>query len=309
MRVFVTGGTGFIGSYLVNELRGRGHEVLLLSRQYQSAPEKISGVTVLPGSLADIAGWAERVKKFQPRAAVHLAWEGLPDYSVKPSIRNLDYGLKLVTLLAEAGCESIIGTGSCWEYGRQTGELNEDMVPQPDNAFTAAKNALRQLGGEIAREHVRHFIWTRLFYVYGPGQRETSLIPHIIGSIKQGKRPDLKAPAAKNDFIYVEDVARAITAIVERQVGSGVYNIGSGISTSVGQIVDITCRKLDFTVEGSGQGKMPDGNMVDFWADISRIERATGWEPETGIEEGIEKTIEYYRTPKKSGINHKRLGI
>jgi nucleoside-diphosphate-sugar epimerase len=298
MRVFVTGGTGFIGRCVVNELRGRDHEVLLLSRRRQSAREKIRGVFVLPGDLAGIAGWADEVKKFQPQAAVHLAWEGLPDYSVSPSIKNLDYGLDLVTLLAEAGCGSIIGTGSCWEYGRQTGELNEEMVPQPNNAFTAAKDALRQLGGEIAREHGTNFIWTRLFYVYGPGQREASLIPHIIGSVKEGKNPALKAPAARNDFVYVEDVARAITAIIERQLASGVYNIGSGLATGVRRIVEIACRKLAFPCENGGPDAPPDSHAVDFWADIARIKRDTGWEPETGIEDGIAKTIEYYQTTK-----------
>jgi uncharacterized protein YbjT (DUF2867 family) len=71
MRVFVTGGTGFIGRCVVNELRGRDHEVLLLSRRRQSAREKMRGVSVLPGDLAGIAGWADEVKKFQPQAAVY----------------------------------------------------------------------------------------------------------------------------------------------------------------------------------------------------------------------------------------------
>ena len=139
-----------------------------------------------------------------------------------------------------------------------------------------------------------HFIWTRLFYVYGPGQRESSLLPYIISCVRQGKNPELKTPAARNDFIYVEDVARAISDIVKRPQTDGVYNIGSGSSTSVQQIVETVCDKFGFPYESGGLNSLTKSPVVDFWADISRIKSDTGWEPKTSIKEGIQKTIDYY---------------
>ena len=285
MRIFVTGGTGFIGRFVVRELQSQGHKLLLLSRQSRS----VSDADTILGGLSDIARWQKELKRLSPEAAIHLAWEGLPNYDVQTSLRNLNYGLNLITTLADIGCQSVICSGSCWEYGQQSGRLSEDTGLKPYNAFTAAKNSLHWLGREIARERGMRFIWTRLFYVYGPGQRETSLIPYIIDCARVGKKPEIKTPAARNDFIYVEDAARAFAAIVKKSQKDGVYNIGSGTATSVQEIVNIICGHFNFQ-DGCGS-LVSNSQSGDIWADISRITEETGWRPETGTKEGIDRTI------------------
>lgn len=294
MRIFITGGTGFVGSQVVRELQSEENALLLLSRQSTDTLAKMPNVDIVPGDLSDIEKWKDKVKRFKPQVAIHMAWESLPNYDSRTSIQNLNYGLNLITLLAESGCESVICTGSCWEYGQQTGRLSEDLIPQSTNAFTAAKNALHWLGREIAKEKSMHFIWTRLFYVYGPGQREQTLIPYIIRCVRQGKKPEIKTPGTRNDFVYVEDVARAISAIVKKHEKDGVYNVGSGSSTSVQDIVELVCDRFNFPDKCSTLSKPPGSSVVDFWADISRIKSETGWEPQIGIKEGIQKTIDYY---------------
>jgi len=292
MRIFVTGGTGFIGRHVVKVLKDRGDTLLVLSRQ------PMADVNFVPGDLSDIANWKGEAERFQPDAAIHLAWEGLPNYDARTSVRNLNYGLNLITMLAEIGCKSVICTGSCWEYGQQSGKVSEDTAVKPHNAFTAAKNALHWVGREIADEHGMNFTWTRLFYVYGSGQRKSSLIPYIIDSVKTGKKPELKTPLARNDFIYVEDVAGAISAIVKKLPEYAVYNIGSGSSTSVRQIVETVCDKFGFPYDSSEPNNLTGSPAVDFWADISRIKSDTSWQPEAGIKEGIQKTIESYLNSK-----------
>jgi len=294
MRIFVTGGTGFIGSHVVRELYSEGNTLLLLSRQTESALSKMPDVEVIQGDLSAADSWKNEVTRFKPQVAIHMAWESLPDYSARISIGNLNFGLKLITLLAESGCKSVICTGSCWEYGQQTGKLREDIALKPFNAFSAAKNALHLVGREIAREHDMHFIWTRIFYVYGPGQRGTSLIPHIIDCVRKGENPEIKTPSAKNDFVYVEDVARAISAIVRESQKDGVYNIGSGSSTSVQRVTEIIRKGFKFPEKCGWLINLTDGPDVDSWADISKIKKDIGWEPQIGIGEGIEKTINYH---------------
>ena len=296
MRAFITGGTGFIGSYVVKELQGEENTLLILSRQPKNAFASLglASTDMVQGDLSDIDKWKDEVGQFRPEAAIHLAWEGLPNYGAETSIRNLNYGLNLITMLAEIGCKSIICTGSCWEYGQQSGKLSEDASLKPLNAFSAAKNSLHWLGRQIAEEHDMRFIWTRLFYVYGPRQRETSLIPHVISCVRQGMRPEIKNPLTRNDFIYAGDAARAIAAIVKKPEKHGVYNIGAGSSTSVQEIVEIVCDKFGFPYESSGPNSLTNSSVVDFWADISRIKSDTGWEPQIDVKEGIQKTIDYY---------------
>ena len=176
MRIFITGGTGFIGKPLVKNLEQEGHELLLLFRQSDKEHRRDmpQNGNIVIGDLLKINDWKENVKNFQPEVTIHLAWEGIPDYGVKTSIKNLKYGLNLFEELASLGCKKIICTGSCWEYGQNQGKISEDSPVKSSNAFIAAKNALHWLGREIAKENNMQFIWTRLFYVYGPGQRKNS---------------------------------------------------------------------------------------------------------------------------------------
>ena len=297
MKIFITGGTGFIGKYLVKELQGTGNALSLLCRQ----PEKVSSLTaktnidVVKGDLSNIEGWRSEVERFSPDATVHLAWEGLPDYSAATSVRNLKYGLDLLVMLAETGCKTFIGTGSCWEYGQQSGKIAEDATLKPFNAFSAAKNTLHRMGREIAAEYKMNFIWTRLFYVYGPGQRDSSLIPHIINSYREGKKPEIKNLHTQNDFIFVGDVVSALAAILNQPRDYAVYNIGSGVATGVERILEITSNEMDYSYQSSGA----DSPVTGLYADISGINRDTDWRPETDISEGIRRTVYSYQNIAK----------
>jgi nucleoside-diphosphate-sugar epimerase len=257
MKIFITGPTGFIGKYVVEKLReDKNNELFLLSKD-----------------LADIENWKTEVKNFKPDAAIHLAWEGLPDYGAKNSIKNLNYGLNLMNFLAEINCKTVIMAGTCWE-----------VLPQPVNAMSAAKTALHWLGEEIAKEKNMNFIWARFFYVYGPGQREDSLIPFLIRCKKNGDKPKIKTPEAKKDFIYVGDVAEALSKIIKKGKKRAIYDIGSGKLTGVQEIAKIIFP--DFKIK-----KLKKDSAGSPLADISKIKKEIGWEPETGIKEGIKKII------------------
>jgi nucleoside-diphosphate-sugar epimerase len=209
------------------------------------------------------------------------------------SAKNLLDGIKLYETLAEKNCKKIITTGSCWEYGRGKGAISEKLNPISTNSFTSAKNSLNIIGSIIAKEHNISFIWTRLFYVYGPLQRSYSLMPFIINCIQKGKKPDIKTPETKNDFIYVEDAVTAIKMILEKYEKNNVFNIGSGYSTQVSDIVNIVSKKYGLEYNLSNFRKN-EKEVVDFWADISKIKKEIGWSPKTSIYEGIDKTIEYF---------------
>jgi nucleoside-diphosphate-sugar epimerase len=303
MRVFLTGATGFIGRYVLKHLEKEGYNILLLTRASKeniSSIIKSKKVDIVSGNLSDINKWKDKLIQFKPEVTIHLAWEGIPDYGVKTSIKNLKYGLDLFEELAEIECKKIICTGSCWEYGQNQGKVSEDFPIRPSNAFTAAKNALYWLGREIAKESNVIFIWTRLFYVYGPGQRENSLIPYIIKCVKEGKELKIKIPSARNDFIYVEDVAKAIVAILENCNQSTVYNIGSGYSTSIQDIIKIAYSKLNLQYKPKDKVFKSDNPPFDtFWANISKIKKEIGWEPKLTISDALQRTIYKYKNGKK----------
>ena len=294
MRIFVTGGTGFIGRYTVDRLRKSGHDVFLLTR----SPKRDTYIQCIKGDLAGIKVWSEKVRKFKPDKAVHLAWESLPDYSYEASKRNLLFGLDFYEFLTRIGCKGVITSGSCWEYGVQNTKLSEDMPILPMNAFTAAKNALNQLGGDLARESQMQYIWVRVFFAYGVGQRALSLLPRLIAYAKGGEVPMIKDSETELDFIYVEDVADAIVKLIQSDDASGTYNIGSGKLTKVREVVEIvgklTKKESEFQKLLPAKDKSVASYHSGYYADISKIKKEVGWKPQISIDRGVAKMIQNF---------------
>jgi nucleoside-diphosphate-sugar epimerase len=266
MRVFITGGTGFIGKALVPILISNGYEILLLSR---GAPaNRNERLRLVNGDLSEPETYIAQLKSFNPDCAVHLAWEGIPDYSVETCRANFLATLTLFQTLCRLECKKVVAIGACWEYGNLEGKLTEDVVGRSLNLFAAFKHALSHIGANLFESARTKFVWVRPFFVYGPHQRSTALIPTVISVLRQGGMPSVRSPLAINDYIYVDDVATGIFKLIESMDASGIYNLGSGKTYAVWEVVNLVASHL---------GKRPiypDGALgvsAGFWADTTRL--------------------------------------
>lgn len=285
LKIFVTGASGFIGQHLVSELQSQGHELLLLSNNRKLNPD--DKTQILSGNLDGIKTLKKQIAEYNPNITIHLAWQGIPDFSAKMSVQNLHQGLNLMSTISGTGCQRILFVGSLWEYGNKTGIVSEETPTVWDNPFRAAKNALNTMSQHIAKESGVTFIWARIFYVYGPGQKSTSLIPNTIRAAQAGEPLPINNPQSKHDFVYVGDVAKAL-ALLSQQAPAGEYNIGSGELVAVYQIVNKLVEALNL--------QSPFSNLLDdgssgMQADISKIYKHTGWLSETKPDFGILKTL------------------
>ena len=288
MKIFITGGTGFIGFHVLERLAPRRGKVLVLTSNSSRVRHSYGpNIKFLEGNLADVASWRVKLASFRPGAALHLAWEGIPDFRPSLCARNLGYGLELFQTLAEIGCKKWVAAGTVQEYGELKGRASEGKVVKPANLFAETKIALSRLGSTLAKECGATFLWARLFYVYGPGQRSGSLLPYLLKCRKQGLRPDIRTPHAQNDFVYAGDAADALVALLRRGKRSGIYNIGSGKLTPVKKII-----RLIYGQELISSSKTDPG----VWADIRQIRKETGWSPKISIERGIKNTLSWYAT-------------
>lgn len=282
MRVVLTGATGFLGRHLLGVLQD--HDVLCLSRDPRRIPPA-GNVRAIGADFGERGGWVDEVAAFDPDWCFHLAWEGLPDYSPERCRANLAAGRRLVDAVADAGIARLIVAGTCWEYGAASGPVAEDRTPVDPGVFAATKLELLELVRETAARRGFDYRWARLFFVYGPGQRPTSLMPSLRTSYLAGKAPEIREPGAVQDFIHVADAAEGLVALAAADASSGIFNVGTGRPTSVAavanQVADSYGKPRPFDAAGEGRG---------FWADTSKT-AAAGWRARIGIETGIAQTL------------------
>ena len=287
MRIFLTGANGFIGRQLVPLLER--HQLFLIEKE--DVHFQNPNLSYFRGDLSDLTQWSRQIQDFSPEACIHLAWSDLPDYSLLKCMENFNTTIRLFGFLKDIECKKIFTAGTCWEYGNLKGQVKEEDSSSGMNLFASFKTALRLTGESLAAEKGIKFIWGRIFFVYGPGQREQSLIPFFYRGLKKKEAPRINNPSAINDFIYVSDVASAIVALIEAPDTSGVFNIGSGTPTTVGKLCSLVAQRLGVE-ELSIQ---PHSSSIEkgFWADISSINKSTGWNPQISLQKGIEETIDH----------------
>jgi nucleoside-diphosphate-sugar epimerase len=292
VRIAVTGATGFLGRTLLPLLGA--HDVLALVHGSNRAAIP-GGIQTVTADLGREGAWQTDIQRFKPEACIHLAWEGLPDYSLNRCRVNLSASLLLIDALAAAGTRRIVVAGSCWEYGQAFGAVREDAAPVGCGVFAATKHAIRLVLESVARERGFSYAWARLFFVYGPGQRSTSLIPHLHGAYAAGATPALRDPDAVQDFVYVDDVARALARLAEADA-PGIFNVGSGVPTAARDVANQVAAAFGasppFTSDAAGRG---------FWADTRRIQSAIGWRAEVSLADGIATSLDALAPRLRSG--------
>lgn len=282
MRIFITGGSGFIGKALLPLLTH--HEILCLTHKDQPEPKNHMLRTIV-GDLGIPASYCDELECFKPECCVHLAWNGLPDYSFQNCQANLAASAALFDILCRSACGRIVAGGSCWEYGANTGAVKEAEQGGDLNLFAAHKTALQLIGQSIYAGSGSSLAWGRIFFSYGPSQRPGSLIPSCFSSLKNGAAPRINNPLAVNDFIHVADVAEAIRRLIEGDA-VGIYNIGSGQPTAVWEVVNLLADELGLP---QVYHDMPP-SIGGFWADTTKM-NTLGWQPRFSLQAGIAQTV------------------
>ncbi len=277
MKVLVTGATGFIGNYVVEELLKQPHSVVASSTDLQRAKNAtwFDRVNYIPLDLATMDPTVNYFKFFdRPDAMIHLAWEGLPNY--KSSFHeeiNLPRHSQFLKNLVQNGLTDLTVTGTCFEYGMQEGRLTENLPASPINSYGKAKDALRQQLEELGRAHPFGLKWVRLFYMYGKGQNPNSLLSQLDKALANGESTfNMSGGEQERDFLPVEKVAEYIIKIALQNKVAGIINVSSGKPVTVREFVTQYLKKIGRHISlNTGYYPYPDYEPMGFWGDNARL--------------------------------------
>ncbi len=274
MKVAVTGATGFIGRHVLAELEKDPVDVVTVVRDVAKLARLGSKFEVVQMDLA--RPLADAFSDMgRPDVLIHLAWGGLPNYH---SLHHLETELpnqyRFLANVIKAGLPAVVVTGTCFEYGMQSGPLSETLETRPNNPYGYAKDALRHQLEYLRGVHPFALTWARLFYLYGEGQAENSLLPQLKRAVARRERSfNMSGGDQLRDFLPVNEVAACLVAFALRQADAGIVNVCSGKPVSVRTLVEGWLRENGWSIAlNLGHYPYPDYEPMAFWGDRRKLD-------------------------------------
>lgn len=290
--VLVTGGAGFIGSHLTDELVARGYRVRVLDNFSSGRREWVSPVAELvDGDMRDPQACREACRGC--RGVFHMAAMSRSAASLDAieycTDNNIVGTQNLLIAAQEAGVRRFVYSGSSTYYGMQDGPHRESMAPDLMNWYGLSKYVGEQYCLMFDRLRGLPSVVLRYFNVYGPRQPEEGVYALVLGIFLRRQAQGLPLVvhgdgSQRRDFVHVHDVARANIMAFESEIHHEVLNIGSGTNVSIQELADMISPD-----QIAGPARIADAK--ETLADIGRAERLLGWRPQIGIQEGIRQML------------------
>jgi UDP-glucuronate 4-epimerase len=310
MRIFVTGGAGFIGSNLLLKLKDLGNETALFddfNDFYDPAVKQANagrtGAQVFRGDIRDAAALRQALDTFKPDAVVHLAARA----GVRPSIQepqlyvetNINGTVNLLEAMRGEGIKRLVFGSSSSVYGCNTKVpfAEEDPLEGCISPYAATKISGEQLCSSYAATLGLQIVALRFFTVYGPGQRPDLAIHRFTKMILAGEEiPQFGDGSTERDYTHVDDIVqgiiRALTYTQEKTYD--VFNLGESRTVSLRELIQLIEKACGKPAKIKQLPHQP-GDVPRTFASIAKAKKVLGYEPSVSIEDGITGFVEWFR--------------
>jgi nucleoside-diphosphate-sugar epimerase len=300
-KVLITGANGFIGSHLTEELVKNKAIVYAITRNSDSNIRSLaSKITIYNVDLLKYEKVRATVKMIKPDVIYHLA----ANVNTVRELGNLEIcfnqNIRMTTNLINSlnnDYYRFINTGTCEEYGINRAPFKEDQLPMPVSAYSAAKAATTMFCQMLYTSFKLPIVTLRPFLTYGPRQNTKMFIPSLILSAIRGTNFDMTKGEQTREFNYVSDIVDAfIKTATAKRVEGEIINIGNSreikMKDLARKIVRLCQSKIKLNV-----GVLPyrEGEVMHFYSDSNKARRLLKWCPKITLDEGLKKTIAWYR--------------
>ncbi len=305
-RCLITGGNGFVGSHLAHRLLADGAEVYLFDifDRVERNPylEDIwERVSTVPVDLTDAETLREEVRAIEPENVFHLGAligrERSLDMADRMIHVNILGTVNLLQALENVDYSVFIHVGTSEEYGDNLAPFREDMLVKPTSPYSASKASSEIFCLMAQRAHGWPMVLLRLFNLYGPGQMPNMLIPELIVTCLLKK--DFKATKGEQgrEVNFVEDAVEGfVRAACSKKAVGEVINVGCGREYKIKEIIEKVLDLMGRPIEPL-LGALPyrENEIWHMYCDNTKAKEILGWKPRHSLEQGLRKTIAWYR--------------
>lgn len=312
--VFVTGGYGLLGSWLVRALVERGDRVVVLQRDRTPRSALLLGdlerrLDVVHGDLNGPGVVARALGEYEVDTVFHLAAQTIVGTANRSPLATFETNVRGTWTLLEAcrlhGAERVLVAASDKAYGASaTLPYREDHPLEPRYPYDVSKAATDLISRSYWHTYRLPVAVTRFANLYGGGDLNRSrLVPEAIGAALAGRAPVIRSDGTpERDFLYVEDAVAAYLLLADALDAPGdgargeAFNAGGGAPHAVRDVVARICSIAGTDVEPDVRGAgTPAGEIDRQYVDPSKLRELTGWEPAISLDEGLERTVAWYR--------------
>jgi nucleoside-diphosphate-sugar epimerase len=296
MRIFLTGGTGFIGSHLARALVLAGHALVVLRREQSDLSRCLDFAEEVHWLSQDAPDWIRQAELTRPQIIIHSAWAGVGAAdrdNWKLQATNLVLFADLLELAERVALSRFLAFGSQAEYGPIAGRINEEHPCQPDTAYGATKLACLALLQGWARRKNLPYVWLRLFSIYGPGEGEQWFISSLIRQMQLGQTPQLSGCEQQYDYLHVQDLAAGLLAVLRTPGPGGVFNLSSNTARPLKQVVRLVQEHTGCRTEPAF-GALPyrPGQSMHMEGDSTRFYNTFAFQPRIDLNEGLRQLVQ-----------------
>jgi CDP-glucose 4,6-dehydratase len=311
-RAFVTGAYGLLGSWLAKALLARGDRVVVLRRDEPAATALALDGTearcdVVAGDVCDPETVERALVEYEVDTVFHLAAQTLVGAARQSPVATFEANVRGTWVVLDA-CRRhevprVVVAASDKAYGPHDDlPYREAHALQPRFPYDVSKAAADLIARSYFHTYGLPVAVTRFANLYGGGDLNFSrLVPEAVAAALQGRAPVIRSDGTpQRDYLYVEDGVAAYLAIADALGGGGAageaFNAGGGAPHSVLEVVRLVCEATGTKVEPDIRGRgVPAGEIERQYVDFTKLRELTGWAPKISLEEGLARTVEWYR--------------